>query len=831
MPFFRWYPPLAYYLMAIIVIPTGLSLQSSLMIAFLLSMISGAIATYACVSALTGRDRTASLVGGVSYGSAYMLWNYAVGGGIYARIISHAFVPLSLLFVIEYLKTPAGSRRASLFELLSALSLFLAVFGHIWDGLEAAVIFLLVSVFFLRSRFHKAGGLFKIGVFSALLSAFFVLPFVGSAANMGFGSYVGTSMSSSLPSNALTPRSALMLLAFLTVQNAYGTLTFPIVAAFAIIVLLSPLKRRSIVSFGLTSRVCWALAVFAGLSIAYYYAGGDTVFLHIFPIVPFSILLGVLLHKILPTTAGVKFAIKPPRLSRLLAPLFLLVLVLSTFTMVYPVGRLSATIKQSNSPSVLYGYAAAHELLKGQPSSIADYRFGIPSDSVAAWFNSEFPNIPQTRQYDPISVLNKDFVYWFELSVWGGMKNGAPYTGSPYETKFLLDWFAVKWFLLYPPFDVTKFGSDPSFHQVVSAVGGQPSGFIFDESTPIVTCTTAPAVLVVGDRSAFDTLFRSLSYSQYDSRSLIPVYGGKYVDDLSSAQLAHFSAIVLYGYDYHNQQKAYSILAEYVNNGGGLYLETGLSPESTSPQLPEPSPVGEVLATDFGTTWRLTNADSPLFGGVRFNAFSPPIYSGNIPWGVSASKNESVRSWGSTIVWDSGRPLIVAGQHGKGRVIWSGMNLPYHADSYENEDESRLIGNLITWIAAPGQVTWSDESVARTDPQHVTIEINSDTGGVLLKEFYFPGWRAFTSNGNDKREVPIYLAGPGFMYISARDAAFVPGNILVEFDPTAVVLAGDVISIITAAFLIMYVILPGGRKLRLPRTGVIHRVRSWWLSD
>lgn len=79
MPFFRWYPPLTYYAVSLIAVLTGLTLASSLMLIFVVSLTLGALAVCLCIRALGGRQ-AASLAGGLSYCSSSMLWLY-VGRG------------------------------------------------------------------------------------------------------------------------------------------------------------------------------------------------------------------------------------------------------------------------------------------------------------------------------------------------------------------------------------------------------------------------------------------------------------------------------------------------------------------------------------------------------------------------------------------------------------------------------------------------------------------------------------------------------------------------------------------------------------------------------
>jgi len=85
---------------------------------------------------------------------------------------------------------------------------------------------------------------------------------------------------------------------------------------------------------------------------------------------------------------------------------------------------------------------------------------------------------------------------------------------------------------------------------------------------------------------------------------------------------------------------------------------------------------------------------------VNFTAFAPPRY-GDYPWGVSYTSNLTLQPWAETLVWLNGYPIIVTGEYGEGRVVWCGLNLPYHAKSYRNREEAKLLLNLLNWLSPP----------------------------------------------------------------------------------------------------------------------------------
>src|SRR3989304_1786672 len=71
---------------------------------------------------------------------------------------------------------------------------------------------------------------------------------------------------------------------------------------------------------------------------------------------------------------------------------------------------------------------------------------------------------------------------------------------------------------------------------------------------------------------------------------------------------------------------------------------------------------------------------------------------GGKAWNLSGTSRDEVRDWGQVVLSFADRPLIVAGEYGEGRVVWSGMNFIGHAQYLGvNQDELQLFGNLIRW--------------------------------------------------------------------------------------------------------------------------------------
>jgi hypothetical protein len=128
---------------------------------------------------------------------------------------------------------------------------------------------------------------------------------------------------------------------------------------------------------------------------------------------------------------------------------------------------------------------------------------------------------------------------------------------------------------------------------------------------------------------------------------------------------------------------------------------------------------------------------------------------------------EDVREWGTPILSVDGHPLIVAGEYGQGRVVWSGMNFINHLRAYSNADETLLLHSILQWLEGSAERQEFDSPiVVRSYPDEAYIAASGAPGHVTWlywREAYYPDWHAYLMDSAGKREIPIYRAGPGFM--------------------------------------------------------------------
>src|SRR3990172_6763622 len=85
-------------------------------------------------------------------------------------------------------------------------------------------------------------------------------------------------------------------------------------------------------------------------------------------------------------------------------------------------------------------------------------------------------------------------------------------------------------------------------------------------------------------------------------------------------------------------------------------------------------------------------------------------------------------------------PVLAKGKFGKGSVIFSGFNLPYHIVNYQNEEEAKLLKNIILSLV-PESLAIGEFSVNWTDPTLIVASA-TDAKGIYFKQNYHPGWKA-----------------------------------------------------------------------------------------
>lgn len=399
-----------------------------------------------------------------------------------------------------------------------------------------------------------------------------------------------------------------------------------------------------------------------------------------------------------------------------------------------------------------------------------------PFGMLAPYFNRG-RNLSQIYIYAGGSTLINQF--WSQQI--GVFYSGIPFYGEdPNLINNLSRWFGIN----YVFFDQH---TDPKFFREGGWElwdGNWEEGVLkFPKENSLVDLTTRPAVLVIGQDKvgAYNQVFRLGSLGIFPYEDALLVWGKEAVDDYGLSELSQFDVLLLHGYTYKNRQKADKLLADYVKSGGNIFIDTGWQytvPDwetEENKETLEILPLKKLLWRDLGKINSFVLEDERFGSGVDISQFSPLIYDGQ-SWSVSTSEKSNLRDGARVVLSGKGFPLIVTGEFGRGRVVWSGMNIFPHIKQGEktNYEEIKFLTNLFSWLAERKFTSSFPITYQREYPDKLefSVEAGMPSGGFLLwKEAYYPDFHArlITSNQSSATSLKIYRGGPGFVLIKVPE--------------------------------------------------------------
>lgn len=312
--------------------------------------------------------------------------------------------------------------------------------------------------------------------------------------------------------------------------------------------------------------------------------------------------------------------------------------------------------------------------------------------------------------------------------------------------------------------------------------------------------TNTNTLAVVCPLEQYDNFIRTLSYTDLDSRKIIPIYLGSSLGSLKNDELKYYDSIFIYGYSESIFSSGeWSNLSDYVKGGGHLIIETGQKvPETEDSNLPEVFPVNSTELNVMQDPWSLQVNQDDLTKNLIQGDFSP-FKTKYQPYSVSEAKPGDVRKWAAPVLTQNGEVVMAYGKLGKGSVAWSGINLPFHAIDNRNTSETVIFANIINWFFPNTAKPITDYKAGH--PSSEKIIVSSEEGrGFLIKENYDPGWKA-TLNG---KQVKIYQAGLLMMYIPFDSGKGVQ-NLELDYYGTPVYWLTFIISLVSLIIVIIYV--------------------------
>jgi len=807
LPTFTTEGPFFYYLAAVLVKLTGISIETSMIVLGGVSFLLLGIGVYGYVFTLS-KSITAALATAFLVLSSFSVWSWLVQGGIYPRIFAVGLMAVVLwLLVLVMGKTDVGAKRTTvlLIGLLAAL-----LTSHILIGLFtfAAIFFhLLFSPLPTKQRFNIGITIFG---GSLALSAFLYLPLL-----------TGFSGSSSRFIGVISP---VLPMAFSSLIH-YGELGPVLLPALGLAFLLTRnLKATKPLLLMLIFFVFYGFVGHLGLSGKYYYING---------FIPFSAALFICLFGALITGLMLGRLLKVASGKRRIAGIVLVSLIFLASIAVIPV-NVAWHQAYNKKYDRLFIYDSSNprrtpaitQKMGSFPAQEFQYRFA-PFDALeAVWFNYVYQT-PQERDYYGQGILHPDWRYWFEQALWNPQFSQA-------ETKMALDWFSIRWFTeaipnLGPARPIkevlaehpSRYIDNPDYKLIQSGFIDWTMLLRFENPnpSPILTATNVEPVLIIGDEEGQNTFFRDLSLVDLNSRKIISLFGKNYVDDYRLEELTPFKLIVLYNYRYHSKEKAFLLLETYVKQGGNLIWETANSLDADG-SLPEPAPVSQLKKQEVKKAWDFASFEPELTTGVDLNAFSPMIYKENV-WRVSWAVATDFRSGTKGILGKDGQWVAVSRDYGKGKIIWTGFNFLYHISMQKNLEEAQLLAKMLTWLGVGKEKEKANFQAEFVHPEKRVVSLDQPARGVLFKENYYPKWRAYLE-GQGRQE--IFQAGPGMMYVLLPAKTSFPAKLVFEYQCSLIDLLGITISVLTLVGL-MYYLFKGSLPFRLP---FLKTMTGWW---
>jgi hypothetical protein len=299
-----------------------------------------------------------------------------------------------------------------------------------------------------------------------------------------------------------------------------------------------------------------------------------------------------------------------------------------------------------------------------------------------------------------------------------------------------------------------------------AAIGGWEK---FNTPVSLASWDNRPKILVVTDvkRGLYDQTFRFATWGAIPFDEANIIVGQKSIDSYSLSDLKNYDAVIMRGYTYKSESGAYNLLNQYVKGGGKLIFDTGWqyeTPDYVLASAPDFMPFGSLkwenldVNSNFSASSDFSGIDTSKFGDMKY---------GDSSWGVSVAQN--LKSSAKVDLSYDGQPLVVSQKYGQGNVTWIGFNIVAHAIAKDSTEEAKFFNAITANSIGDKQISNLNTTMTRISPDKVEFNLQSSTtgaSGIYFRESYFPYWQAYLLSGNNKTNLKIDKAGPGFMYIN-----------------------------------------------------------------
>lgn len=347
---------------------------------------------------------------------------------------------------------------------------------------------------------------------------------------------------------------------------------------------------------------------------------------------------------------------------------------------------------------------------------------------------------------------------------------------------------------------------------------GDEKGVVFPPfKTGLVNLGSYPKVLVIGnkEKGIYKQVFSAAIKGGLPTDKGILINGRERIGDYTLSQLKEYDLLIFQGYKYKNRPNDLALLSRYLSDGGSVFIDTGwqfVSPDwgrekvndNFVTDLPNPFPVEKTKWQGVGTDWENGKIAQDFSQKVSLSGFGPLTWE-DTEWQVAAGEN--LRNWAKPVLTKEGKILVAGGNFGKGKIIWSGMNLLAHALDKNSQDEFKFLENIFAnlLINKKRSEEFSDFSLSRptTDEIVVTLKKESPPQILYLREAYFPSWQAKAKISGKTKNLKIQIAGPEFMLVDLP-ALSVGDQVIFEFKMPKQFYLGSFCSLLTIIFLLIY---------------------------
>jgi len=733
---FPKYPYFSYLIMAFIYKITGTELETLLKVVFLSSSVLLSLSILK-LSRLLNIPRLEGIALSLLIFTAPAFWNITILGGAYQRIIALPFIIFSFIYSIKHIDTINEGKNdtVALLKVIGVLSLIAFLHPRLWlFTLIAIILMYILGIEGIKLKIKKLALIF---IPVSIITSWVYIPYLTSEnRGLSFHYYIPNPMSGlfrTLPTTNLTLNS---LYAFLAV----------IVILPLLILLLKYIKgqpiqyKRSTLSFLITSLLFSIYHLLFGwfsmpksLYIISSYNSADWLafFLLLFIISSYSLFRGNFVDKA----------------SKFISVALILLVVLELFFTLPLVKNNFISYTAPDDPWAI-SYDLNQFINQYNESLPEGYRLGITHRYFTRWINYVYPNLDITGgRLEPLQP-NKEYQDWFTDRVFYRYDHERfdqmyiddkpkilPEYGflddkSINPSLWFLDWAGSNGIILYPNIMLNwntaqEYIKRPQIFEIES--GKTRFGDIYyikyNKSSPIIVASNVPTLAIPSEPQNRDGLFRKtlmiLSYVNADSKLIIPIKID--LNEIPLAKLNKFNSILVTDELYQTYNKE---LIKYVRNGGTLLItDKGKSETLESKQI-----VNKIEQVGNGKIVWLNVSIDEIFNAQDFvtifnfvQLLNPSMHVENV--GLSTEWNNSQNN---TV-----KPAP--------RYVWK-------------------------------------------NPQEIIINLQNTSKGILFKESFNKNWKAYAIHESKIEGLPIYFAGPGFMYIKNPENVTFPLNVTLKYE-------------------------------------------------